>query len=1097
MTRKPALTGQRHGAGRPASAVPEPVAIVGIGCRLPGAHGSDEFWHVLRTGSDTVTQIPDERSFGALYDPRPGTPGRIASRAGGFLEDIDAFDADFFDISPREAARMDPQQRLLLETSWEAFEDAGQTRDSLAGSRTSVFLAYLSTQYSELLREAGICDMHSAIGAEGRGTAAGRLSYAFDLRGPSMALDATCASSLLAIHMACQSIRSGESTLALAGGVNIMLTPDLSIALSQAGVLSRYGRSRFGDAAADGYVRSEGIAVVILKSLQDALADGDRVYAVIRGSGITNDGRSGGSVTAPSVESQVEMLRTAYHNAGVEPHDIDYIEAHGTGTVMGDQIELTAIAEVLSEGRPSDQPCILGSAKSNIGHTEGAAGMVGIIKVALSLHHRTIPASLHIAEPNPAVPWDDLPIVLATTVRRWPDRGRPRLGGVSAFGLSGTNVHVVLAEAPHDQTAANSVRNPSEDDDDRPVLLPLSARTPAALPDLVRAYLRHLDGDATGQQPSLADICWNAGMHRTHHEHRMAVVGRTRAEMAERLRAVLDGRNVDGVSIGPDTDGDHLKIAFVFPGQGSQWVGMGRELLESSPTFRAAVEECDAAVRNETGWSVIECLMADESLSGIDVVQPVLWSVEVGLAAMWRELGFEPDVVIGHSMGEVAAACVAGALTLADAAAVICRRSKILRTVSGQGAMVSVQLSMQEAQRMLVGFDGEVSVAVTNSDSSVVLSGSPDALERLTRPLRERGVFCRPVQVDVASHSPQMDPLRDELMRTLADVRPQAGDIPIQSTVTGERTDGIGFDSDYWFRNLREPVRFSSAVHAVLDDAETVFIEMGPHPMLVNPIAEIIDVAGAAGTALCPLNRNDSERMTVLEAVGTLFTLGYEPDWTALRGGTGTFVSLPTYPWQRRRYWIGDATGTSSSGGGFRDTTVHPVSAVPSVPSVPSVRPVPVVSVPEQRQPSDELGAAVNPETSQGPTQSFEGVSRYLVEQVAVVLGLSADSANTKRPLTKIGLDSLLAAELHTRIEQDLGIKVPVVGLLRGANLEQFAADVWAHACQARPATNRMVGRVTYIPTESSLWNRAGVSSSQALLVPTELGKSQIKVLTA
>ncbi|WP_322750458.1 MULTISPECIES: polyketide synthase, partial [unclassified Frankia] len=450
MTGTPVQAGYRSSGssatlGKP---VPEPVAIIGIGCRLPGAHGTDEFWRVLRTGSDTVTQIPADRAFGSLYDPRPGTPGRIASRAGGFLTDIDAFDADFFDVSPREAARMDPQQRLLLETSWEAFEDAGQTRGSLTGTRTSVFLAYLSTQYSELLREAGICDMHSAIGAEGRGTAAGRLSYAFDLRGPSMALDATCASSLLAIHLACQSIRSGESTLALAGGVNIMLTPDLSIALSQAGVLSRYGRSRFGDAAADGYVRSEAVAVVILKSLEQARADGDQVYAVIRGSGVTNDGRSGGFVTAPSVESQAEMLRTAYHNAGVEPGDIDYIEAHGTGTVMGDQIELTAIAEVLSEGRPSDRPCVLGSAKSNIGHTEGAAGMVGIIKVALSLRHRTIPASLHIAEPNPAVPWDELPIELATTVRRWPDRGRPRLAGVSAFGLSGTNVHVVLAEAP-------------------------------------------------------------------------------------------------------------------------------------------------------------------------------------------------------------------------------------------------------------------------------------------------------------------------------------------------------------------------------------------------------------------------------------------------------------------------------------------------------------------------------------------------------------------------------------------------------------------------------------------------------------------------
>ncbi|WP_322752893.1 type I polyketide synthase [Frankia sp. Cas3] len=1054
---------------------PEPVAIIGVGCRLPGAHGTDEFWRVLRTGSDTVTQIPADRAFGALYDPRPGTPGRIASRAGGFLTDIDAFDADFFDVSPREAARMDPQQRLLLETSWEAFEDAGQTRGSLTGSRTSVFLAYLSTQYSELLREAGICDMHSAIGAEGRGTAAGRLSYAFDLRGPSMALDATCASSLLAIHLACQSIRSGESTLALAGGVNIMLTPDLSIALSQAGVLSRYGRSRFGDAAADGYVRSEAVAVVILKSLEQARADGDQVYAVIRGSGVTNDGRSGGFVTAPSVESQAEMLRTAYRNAGVEPRDIDYIEAHGTGTVMGDQIELTAIAEVLSEGRPSDRPCFLGSAKSNIGHSEGAAGMVGIIKVALSLRHRTIPASLHIAEPNPAVPWDELPIELATTVRRWPERGRPRLAGVSAFGLSGTNVHVVLAEAPCDTDATSGSPDRGGDgrgEDDQPVLLPLSAATPDALSDLARAYLDRMDCDSVGVQPSLADTCWSAGVRRTHLEHRAAVVGRTRAEIANGLRAVLAGTGADGVSIGHDADGSRPRIAFVFPGQGSQWVGMGRELLGSAPAFRAAVEECDAAVRRETGWSVIERLTADEPLSGIDVIQPVLWAVEVGLAAMWRQLGVEPDVVIGHSMGEVAAAVVAGAITLSDAAAVICRRSRILRSVSGQGAMVALALSMAEAERAIEGFEDRVSVAVANSDSSVVLSGDPETLEQLIGPLRERGVFCRPVQVDVASHSPQMEPLRAELMRALADVQALAGHTPIHSTVTGRRSTGEEFDAAYWVRNLREPVRFADVVHAMLDEGETVFIEMGPHPMLANAIREIIDGTEGAGTVIASLNRNAADWTAILTTVGTLYATGYEPDWTALRGGTGQFVSLPTYPWQRRRFWISDALAASASasaggggGGGLRDPEVRPLHSVPlhSVPlrSVPlrsvPLHPVVVDTVPEQRQPTDdEVDAAVTPGTARQRMHSLEAVSEYLVEQVAIVLGLATDSVNTQRPVTRIGLDSLLAAELHARIKQNLDIKMPVSALLQGATLEQFAREIWARLERGYPTFNEL-----------------------------------------
>ncbi|WP_239334512.1 type I polyketide synthase [Frankia sp. CiP3] len=1087
MTGTPAHDRYRDGGASPAGSNPplEPIAVIGMACRLPGAHNTDEFWRVLRTGSDTVTQIPPDREFGALYDPRPGAPGRIASQAGGFLTDIDAFDADFFGVSPREAARLDPQQRMLLETSWEAFEDAGQTRGILAGSRTSVFLAYLSTQYSGLLRAAGICDMHSAIGAEGRGTAAGRLSYAFDLRGPSMALDATCASSLLAIHLACQSLRTGESTLALAGGVNIMLTPDLSIALSQAGVLSRYGRSRFGDAAADGYVRSEGVAVVILKSLERARADGDRIYAVIRGSGTTNDGRGGGFVTAPSVDSQAEMLRTAYRNAGVEPRDIDYIEAHGTGTVMGDQIELTAIAEVLGDGRPSDQPCVLGSAKSNIGHTEGAAGMVGLIKVALSLHHRTIPASLHIAEPNPAVPWDELPIELATTVRRWPDRGRPRLAGVSAFGLSGTNVHVVLAEAPDDadesHKAPEAGSSPGPDENDQAVLLPLSAASPNALSELAQAYLERLTREQVDIWPSLADTCWNAGIRRTHLEHRATVVGRTRAEIARGLRAIVAGEFSGTVSTGHNADGARPRIAFVFPGQGSQWVGMGRELLSAVPAFRAAVEACDAAVREETGWSVIEHLMADKPLSGIDIIQPVLWAVEVGLASMWRQLGIEPDVVIGHSMGEVAAAVVAGAITLADGAAVVCRRSRILRSVSGQGAMIALQLSAAEAEQAIEGFESQVSVAVINSGSSVVLAGDPDALERLTKPLRERGVFCRPVQVDVASHSPQMDPLRAELLRTLASVTPRSGSIPIRSTVTGQHSTGVEFDAGYWARNLREPVRFADAVRAVLDEGETVFIEMGPHPILASAISEIVDAAERSSTVLAALGRNAADWTAVLAGVGMLYTCGYEPNWTALRGGTGRFAALPSYPWQRRRFWIGDALASAAGGDGLRDTEIQLVRALAPVPTAPLLSvptpsastgstvagSVPLNSVPEQREPTnDKFYNATTPGGAWQRMHSIEDLQEYLVEQVAIVLNRPADTVNTQRPVTKIGLDSLLAAELHTRIEQNIGIKISVTQLLRGVTLERFATEVWARLARAYPTVNKISAGQPAVPRD-------------------------------
>ncbi len=1111
---------------------PDPVAIVGMGCRLPGAHGLDEFWQVLRSGHDTVTQFPEDRGFGRFYDPNPGTPGRIVSRAGGILQDLDAFDASFFDISPREAARMDPQQRMLLETVWEAFEDAGQVQDSLAGSRTGVFLSYLSTPYSELLRDAGICDLHSAIGAEGRGTAAGRLSHAFDLRGPSMALDATCASSLLAVHLACQSIRAGESTLAVAGGVNVILTPDLSIALSQAGVLSPHGRCRFGDAAADGYVRSEGVVVIIMKSLAQAVADGDQIYALIRGSGVVNDGSAGGSAITPSREGQIDMLRDAYRNAGVAPGDIDYVEAHGTGTALGDRTELSALTQVMGEGRAPGAPCLLGSAKSNVGHTEGAAGLVGLVKVALSMRHRVVPATLHVAEPNPAVDWNNGPLALATTVRPWPDRGRPGLAGVSAFGLSGTNVHVVLEEADRDP-AKPAGHVDADDPDDRggpPVLLlPLSSRTASALPDLARSYLRHLESglgsdlgsdsavphsDREGRRKfdhvlpiptpaaqiseSLADLCWNAGARRTHHEYRVAVVGRSRAELSEQLRAIRDG-HVVGAPLAAGAGERRPKIVFVFPGQGSQWAGMGRGLLESSQTFRAAIEECDTAVRAETGWSVIEQLQSAEPLATIDVIQPVLWAVEVALATVWRELGIEPDVVIGHSMGEVAAAVIAGTLSLADAAAVICRRSRILRTVSGQGAMAALQISADEVREALDGYEDRVHLAVVNTDSSVVISGDPEAIEKVISPLRARGVLCQMIRVDIASHSPQMAPLRSDLLAALGAIAPSTGDIPLRSTVTGKRMHSSELDARYWVDNLAEPVQFCDAVRSELAETPTVFIEMGPHPMLAIAVGHILAADGLPGTAVAALRRDTPDMTALLESVGTLYTAGCEPDWTALRGRRGQFVSLPAYPWQRRRYWVDDAVRSASPIAEFRrdghDANAGDVQHLRFRPADAASRPAaalsPVPAHAEQQQFPGSHRVALKAVMPHDAVGSLPALQQYLVEQIATILGLPTQDVDARRPLPSMGFDSLLVAELDVRLRQDLGVRAPIVEILRGRPLEQLGEDLYDLLGSTRPvlavaagATEHRLHRPGLDPAP------AGASRRRAVPTGTESGMS-------
>ncbi|MFJ6676165.1 type I polyketide synthase [Actinosynnema sp. NPDC091369] len=970
------------------------VAIIGAACRLPGAPDVASFWELLLSGGDAVGQIPPARfDVERWYDPVPGKPGRIVTRVGGFLPGVDRFDAAFFGVSPQVAARTDPQQRLLVETTWDAVEDAGIPAERLAGSATGVYTSCWSASYWDMLRAAGVYDLHAALSAEPGGTSAGFLSHHLDLRGPAMGLNATCASSLFAVHAACRALRSGEIDLAIVAGANLLLSPDSYFAFSEAEMLSPTGRWRFGDVRADGYVRSEGVLSLVLKPLDRALADGDRVYAAIAGSAANNDGRTGGTMLAPGLDGQVGTLRAAYRDAGLPPGEVDYVEAHGTGTPHGDPVELAALAEVLREGREPDRPCLVGSAKSNIGHTESAAGLVGLLKAALVLHHGTVPPTLHVERPQPELADPASPLRPATGVRPLPARDRPPVAGVSAFGLSGASAHVVLTGVP-----ARPDPGPREAPG---YLVPLSAPNPAALAALAGRYADLLDA---GAHP--VDLSHGAATRRTRHAHRLGVVGTDRWTLAERLRAARSGMAADGVVGGRRTEARRPDVVFVFPGQGSQWPGMARDLLASDPVFRAAFAECDRAVLAELGWSPAQVVEEGRELTAVDEVQPVLWAVQVALAAVWRHWGVEPTLLIGHSMGEIAAATTAGALTPEQGAAVVCRRAALLAQLPASGAMWAVHLGERDVRAAIADWGDRVEVGVVNSDHATVLSGDADALDEVAAALGDQGVHCRRVPVDYASHGRHVDPMLPELAAALADLAPRRGRVPLWSTALTGPVDGRRLDAGYWVDNLRLPVRFADAVRAAVEhDRPVLFVEISPHPVLTAAIEDGIGAVDADAVVVASTHRDRPALESLLTGVATAYAHGYEPSWERLAPGA-VAVPLPAHPWQRRRFWVEEATGREA----------------------PVPRPVFV----------DEPEHPLEPPAG-GDAPAAEDLAHYLVERTSEVLGMSAHELDVDLPLHRAGLDSLLAARLRGRIRAELGVQLSVGDLLGGRTLTELA----------------------------------------------------------
>ncbi|MEV8596059.1 SDR family NAD(P)-dependent oxidoreductase [Streptomyces sp. NPDC052012] len=899
-------------SGTTAATADEPIALVAMACRLPGgADDPEALWRLLAEERDAVGPFPAGRwDVEALYDPDPDTPGTSYTREGGFLDDIESFDAGFFGITPKEAAAMDPQQRLLLETAWEALERAGIVPGGLAGSTTGVYVGMFGSDYlagSRLDQLDGYVGTGSALSV-----ASGRLAYTLGLHGPAMTVDTACSSSLVATHLAVQALRSGECDLALAGGVTLMVTPQTFVEFSRLRGLSPTGRCRSFSDDADGAVWAEGAGMVVLKRLADARRDGDEVLAVLRGTAVNQDGRSQG-LSAPNGPAQEHVIRRALTQSGLTPADIDYVEAHGTGTTLGDPIEANALTQVFGATRPDDRPLYLGSLKSNIGHVQAASGIAGLIKVVESLRHETLPATLHAGTPSRHVDWADSGLHLLREPVAWPSGERVRRAGVSAFGISGTNAHVIVEEVP-----AARMASPTRDGDERPAagLFLLSARSEPALRGQAARLARHLTDDV-----SLPDVAHTLARHRSHFERRAGLVAHDRDELLAQLEALASGR----MPVPPARREQDGKVAFVFAGHGGQWPGMGLELMAQSEAFREELTRIDEAVRRHAGWSVLDALRAPEEFSPLDrteYLQPVLFAVNASLAAAWRALGVTPGAVVGHSLGEIAAAYSAGALGLDDAVTVVTGRAHAVVPLVGRGGMAAVELPRADVEELLAPYTGRLFVAAVNSPGSTAVSGDSGALAELRARLEERGVTVRRLSTPFASHTPLMEPLRDELLERFGGVRPVEPRTPLYSSVLAEPVPGERLDPAYWFANLSRPVRFADTIRRLLDDGYRHFVELSPHPSLTASIEAVAADAGSDAAAVGSLRRQQDGRHVLLRRAGELYAAGHTPDLEALVPA-GHRVALPTYAFARSRHWLAPAPATASGGSPLLGTHVE------------------------------------------------------------------------------------------------------------------------------------------------------------------------------
>ncbi|MFA8357188.1 amino acid adenylation domain-containing protein [Burkholderia ubonensis] len=975
---------------------PEPIAIVGMSCRFPGAaHDLDAYWQLLNDGVDAISEVPRERwDIDAYYDPDPEAPGRMYCRFGGFLDGVDQFDPAFFRITPREAAAMDPQQRLLLEVSHEALEHAGIPVDSLKGSRTGVFVGITTNDYANLqLRNGG------GSGIDGYfftgnplNTAAGRISYGLGLQGPSMAIDTACSSSLTAIHTASQNLRSGECDLAIAGGVNLILSPDNSIAVSRTRALAPDGRCKTFDAAADGFVRSEGCGAIVLKRLSDALAAGDRVLAVLRGSAVNHDGASSG-FTAPNGRAQEEVIRKAL--GGIPAASVDYVEAHGTGTALGDPIEVQALATVFGAGRDAGRRLRVGSVKTNIGHTESAAGIAGVIKVVLSLNHERIPAHLHFRHPSPLVRWNELPIEICAEASAWPRGAQPRRAGVSAFGASGTNAHLVLEEAPAPARQATPSKHTVHP-------LVLSAKTPAALRELGRRYQRRLEAE-----PGLdiAAVAFSASTGRSHFAHRLALPVSSLEDAIEKLRAFQATEPAGATQPAP-----RVKMAFLFTGQGSQYAGMGRRLYDAYPVFRDAIDRCRAVADPLLDKPLLEVLSArNEDIHQTGYSQPALFSLQYALTTLLASFGVTPDAVMGHSVGEYAAACAAGIFSPEDGLRLIAERGRLMQALPRDGEMAAVFADLATVERAIEAYPREVAVAAVNGPASIVISGKRERIAMLVDAFAAQDIRSVPLNTSHAFHSPLLEPMLDDFQAAAKAVRAARPAIPFYSNLTGAVMDEAPTD-EYWRRHCREPVQFASSVERLAEAGFNLLVEIGPKPVLVNLARACCPPD--AGIQFLGLQRPQVEQQALVEALSSLYAHGVDVDWASTETPALTRVALPSYPFQRSRTWFQKA-----------DTSMTQTSALP-------------------------IAAT--------PTQNRSGeVLEWLRGKIGELIQADPSTINIDLPFLEMGADSIVLIEAIRHIEKQYGVKLVMRRFFEDLATVQALAEYVADnlPAEAAPAT--------------------------------------------